>query len=59
MSKLNEIRETFLREQDHYYGITGDLYTASQMAAISTREEYGLGKDELIKIVNGDQDDKA
>lgn len=54
MNKSNEIKETFLQQQDHYYGITGDLYSASQMAAISTRVEYGISKDELIKTLNGD-----
>ena len=48
------IRDTFLYYQRMYFKRFGDRYTAVQMAAIATREDFGLSKDELIVVLNNE-----
>lgn len=48
-----DIRDTFLKEQDHYRGISTDEYTVNQMAAAATRAQYGLSKEQLLKVLEG------
>ena len=48
------IRDTFLDYQRMYFKRFGDGYTAVQMAAIATREMFGLSKDELIGVLNNE-----
>ena len=52
MSKTNQLRDDFLNHFEHYKQITGDDYSASQMAAIATRTDYGLTKEQLITKLN-------
>lgn len=47
-----KIRDTFLKHQENYLKSQGDMYTASQMAAIATESDLGITKDELIKSLN-------
>lgn len=53
MATDNKIRDDFLNYQKHYKQITGDDYSASQMAAIATRTDRGLTKEQLIDKLNG------
>lgn len=53
MTTDNKIRDDFLNYQQHYKQITGDDYSASQMAAIATRTDHGLTKEQLIDKLNG------
>ena len=47
-----DIRDTFLDNFKHYRTkVTSDDYTASQFASIATQEEYGISKDQLLKIL--------
>lgn len=48
------IRDTFLDYQRMYFKRFGDRYTAIQMAAIATREDFGLSKDELIGMLSNE-----
>lgn len=48
----NKIKDTFLKHQENYFKTQGDMYTASQMAAIATESDLGITKDELIKSLN-------
>lgn len=48
------IRDTFLDYQRMYFKSFGDRYTAVQLASISTREMFGLSKDELIGVLNNE-----
>ena len=48
-----QVRDDFLNHFDHYKQITGDDYSASQMAAIATRTDHGLTKEQLIDKLNG------
>ena len=52
--KRKKIRDCFLNYQDIYFKQQGDKYTANQMAAIATRMDYNLSKNELIRILNND-----
>lgn len=49
----NKIRDAFLSHQQHYKEITGDDYSASQMAAIATETDFGITKEQLIDKLNG------
>lgn len=53
MTTDNKIRDTFLNHQQHYKKITGDNYSASQMAAIATETDFGITKEQLIDKLNG------
>lgn len=53
MTPDNKIRDDFLNYHQHYKKITGDDYTASQMAAIATSTDHDLTKEQLIDKLNG------
>lgn len=46
-----KIRDTFLNYQSHYLEINGDHYTATQMAAIATENDFGITQEKLMKIL--------
>lgn len=50
--KRKTIRDTFLDYQDMYFKQQGDEYAATQMAAIATRMDYNLSKNELLRILH-------
>ena len=56
MTTNNKIRDDFLNYLQHYKQITGDDYSASQMAAIATRTAHGITKEQLIDKLNGKQE---
>ena len=47
--KDKKIRDAFLAHQTRYEQMTGDDYTATQMAAIATRVDFNLTKEQLMK----------
>lgn len=49
-----KIRDTFLNYQEMYQKRFGDCYTAVQMASIATRTDFGLSKNELIRILENE-----
>ena len=53
--KRKEIRDWFLDYLRFYKEKRGfDDYSASQMAAVNTRIDYKLSKNELIRILNNE-----
>ena len=56
MNKEKEIQNVFLAHQRRYKLMSGDDYTAAQMAAVATRTEYDITKKELINILNGNHE---
>ena len=54
-NKRKEIRDCFLDYLKMYKEKRGfDDYSANQMAALGTRVDYKLSKNELIRILNND-----
>ena len=50
----NKVRDDFLKYQEHYRKQSGaEDYSAAQMAAIATRTDHGLTKEQLIDKLNG------
>ena len=52
--KRKEIRDVFLYYLKMYKKKGFDDYSASQMAALGTRIDYKLSKNELIRILNNE-----
>ena len=53
--KRKEIRDCFLNYLKFYKEKRGyDDYSANQVAALGTRVEYKLSKDQLIRILNNE-----
>lgn len=52
--KRKKIRDVFIANLEIYKRDGFDDYGASQMAALLTREDFNISKNELIRILNNE-----
>lgn len=51
MERKKKIINTFLNYQSGYLDRGNDMYTASQLAAFNTKEDYNISTSELTNIL--------